>query len=132
MHEQDQMTPNERLQAFMKGEEMDRILAMPILVSISHRVSGITHREKRASAEKQAQSQIDCYKRFGMYNQDQLIGLEKGDTFESLYGVAVDIGTTTVVASLIDLGRGKKLRVKQPLMPRKTLVRMCSRASLMS
>ncbi|AET67210.1 putative metal-binding protein [Desulfosporosinus orientis DSM 765] len=44
-----------------------------------------------------------------VYNQDQLIGLEKGDTFESLYGVAVDIGTTTVVASLIDLRTGEEV-----------------------
>ena len=40
MHILDQMTPNERLQAFMIGNEMDRILAMPILLSIAHRVIG--------------------------------------------------------------------------------------------
>lgn len=84
MHEQDQMTPNERLQAFMKGEKMDRLLAIPVLVSISHRVSGITHREKRASAEKQAQSQIDCYKRYG---NDMMI-IEYG-----LHGIGTALGT---------------------------------------
>lgn len=46
MHKEDQMTPNERLQAFMTGEEMDRILAMPILVSVAHRVYGITHKKR--------------------------------------------------------------------------------------
>ncbi|AET67207.1 uroporphyrinogen-III decarboxylase [Desulfosporosinus orientis DSM 765] len=84
MHEQDQMTPNERLQAFMKGEKMDRLLAIPVLVSISHRVSGITHREKRDSAEKQAQSQIDCYKRYG---NDMMI-IEYG-----LHGIGTALGT---------------------------------------
>lgn len=45
----------------------------------------------------------------GVFNQDQLIGLEKGDTSELLYGVAVDIGTTTVVTSLINLRTGEEI-----------------------
>ena len=44
-----------------------------------------------------------------VFNQEQLIGIEKGDTCERLYGVAVDIGTTTVVASLIDLRTGDEI-----------------------
>jgi len=44
-----------------------------------------------------------------VFNQDQLIGLEKGDTREMLYGVAVDIGTTTVVTSLINLRTGEEI-----------------------
>ncbi|MHB8074737.1 ASKHA domain-containing protein [Desulfosporosinus fructosivorans] len=44
-----------------------------------------------------------------VFNQDQLIGLEKGDTSELLYGVAVDIGTTTVVTSLINLRTGEEI-----------------------
>lgn len=34
---------------------------------------------------------------------------EQGDTMSRLYGVAVDIGTTTVVATLVDLRTGKEL-----------------------
>jgi uncharacterized 2Fe-2S/4Fe-4S cluster protein (DUF4445 family) len=34
---------------------------------------------------------------------------ESGDTRDKLYGIAVDIGTTTVVASLVDLSNGKEL-----------------------
>ncbi|MCB8814675.1 ASKHA domain-containing protein [Desulfosporosinus shakirovi] len=45
----------------------------------------------------------------GIFNKDQLIGIEKGDTRERLYGVAVDIGTTTVVAALIDLRTGDEI-----------------------
>lgn len=44
-----------------------------------------------------------------VFNQDQLMGIEKGDTCEKLYGVAVDIGTTTVVASLINLRTGEEI-----------------------
>lgn len=47
-------------------------------------------------------------------NTDVLIGgelaaVEDGDTTDRLFGIAVDIGTTTVVASLIDLHDGKEL-----------------------
>lgn len=38
-----------------------------------------------------------------------LMNLEQGDTTEELYGVAVDIGTTTVVTSLVDMKTGKEL-----------------------
>ncbi|MCD6377517.1 MAG: DUF4445 domain-containing protein [Planctomycetes bacterium] len=36
-----------------------------------------------------------------------IIRIEQGDTTSSLYGVAVDVGTTTVVVSLVDLNTGK-------------------------
>ncbi len=39
----------------------------------------------------------------------EIIGIEKGDTRDRLYGLAVDIGTTTVVAGLIDLSSGQEL-----------------------
>ena len=38
-----------------------------------------------------------------------VIGVEAGDTTEKLYGVAIDIGTTTVVCALIDMLTGKEL-----------------------
>jgi len=44
-----------------------------------------------------------------VYDEDRLIGLECGDTTGDAYGVAVDIGTTTVVASLIDLKTGEEI-----------------------
>ncbi len=40
---------------------------------------------------------------------DRLLDVEPGDTTEELYGVAVDLGTTTVVASLVDLRTGREL-----------------------
>ena len=54
MHELDQMTPNQRLNAFMTGQAMDRMLAMPVIVSMSGDVCGMTHREKRSSPENEA------------------------------------------------------------------------------
>ncbi|MFU8819235.1 MAG: ASKHA domain-containing protein [Desulfurivibrio sp.] len=38
---------------------------------------------------------------------DRIIAVEPGDTTDKLYGLAVDIGTTTVCGVLIDLGNGK-------------------------
>jgi len=48
---------------------------------------------------------------------DRLIGLEDGDTIGEAYGVAVDIGTTTVVASLHRLTDGCELAVASALNP---------------
>lgn len=42
-------------------------------------------------------------------HNDTVIGVEAGDTTEILYGVAIDIGTTTVVCALIDMISGKEL-----------------------
>jgi len=39
----------------------------------------------------------------------EVTGIEPGDTRDRLYGLAVDIGTTTVVAGLIDLVSGREL-----------------------
>ena len=38
---------------------------------------------------------------------NQVIQIEEGNTTEKMYGVAVDIGTTTVVCTLIDMLTGK-------------------------
>jgi len=48
---------------------------------------------------------------------DKLIALEKGDTAERCYGVALDIGTTTVVGMLIDLITGKNVETAAAVNP---------------
>ncbi|UCD84931.1 MAG: DUF4445 domain-containing protein [Deltaproteobacteria bacterium] len=48
---------------------------------------------------------------------ERLIGLEEGDTRGRSFGLSLDIGTTTVVASLIDLNRGAVLGVASQLNP---------------
>ncbi len=65
MHKNDQMTPNERLAAFMTGSPMDRILAMPVVCSMSGMALGMTHKEKRSTALNEARAQAACYERFG-------------------------------------------------------------------
>ena len=40
--------------------------------------------------------------------KDEVVRIEEGDTTDTLYGVAIDIGTTTVVCSLIDIISGKE------------------------
>ncbi|MDI6782517.1 MAG: ASKHA domain-containing protein [bacterium] len=41
----------------------------------------------------------------------KIIALEAGDTSQQCYGIAFDIGTTTVVGTLLDLNTGKELAV---------------------
>ncbi|WP_353106802.1 uroporphyrinogen decarboxylase family protein [Acetoanaerobium noterae] len=84
MHKKDQMTPNERLGAFMTGKPMDRILAMPVACSMSGLALGMTHKEKRSSAVNEANAQIACYERFG----NDLAVVEYG-----LHGVGMALGS---------------------------------------
>jgi len=44
-------------------------------------------------------------------NEDEIIGIETGDKTDRNYGVAFDIGTTTVVGYLMDLNSGDQLAV---------------------
>jgi len=55
-----------------------------------------------------------------VYAGNRLIGLEGGDTQAETYGLAVDIGTTTVVVSLVDLHTGRELDSATALNPQKT------------
>ena len=86
MHKDDQMTPNERMEAFVKGKEFDRIPAMPFLDSIACRFAGMTHREKRLSAQNTALCQTISYEKLG---HDGL-SIEYG-----LHGIGVACGSKT-------------------------------------
>ncbi|MDR2355812.1 MAG: ASKHA domain-containing protein [Clostridiales Family XIII bacterium] len=46
-----------------------------------------------------------------------LRGVEAGDTREALYGVVADIGTTTLVAELVDLRSGKAIAARSSVNP---------------
>jgi len=50
-------------------------------------------------------------------NEDEIIGIETGDKSDKNYGVAFDIGTTTVVGYLMDLKTGKQLAVSSRTNP---------------
>jgi uncharacterized 2Fe-2S/4Fe-4S cluster protein (DUF4445 family) len=51
---------------------------------------------------------------------DDLVDVEGGDTTALRYGVAIDLGTTTVVATLMDLDTGAPLAVASALNPQQT------------
>lgn len=84
MHKNDKMLPIERLGAFMTGQEMDRMLAIPVTCSMSGKTCGMSHKEKRSSAENEAKAQIACYERFG----NDLLIAEYG-----LHGVGIALGS---------------------------------------
>lgn len=55
----------------------------------------------------------------GVFSDENLIAIEKGDTSDKIHGVAVDIGTTTVVTSLVDMISGKELASASVINPQK-------------
>ncbi|HZR54463.1 MAG TPA: ASKHA domain-containing protein [Streptosporangiaceae bacterium] len=55
------------------------------------------------------------YKVTAVVVDDVLIAVEPGDTTESRYGIAFDLGTTTVVATLLDLSTGAPVAVDSML-----------------
>ena len=54
-----------------------------------------------------------------VFNDEELIYLERNDTRDKIYGVAIDIGTTTVVTSLIDINSGEELSIESMINPQK-------------
>lgn len=52
-----------------------------------------------------------------VYANDKLIATEEGDTQSRMYGIALDIGTTTLAASLVDLQNGNILENSSVLNP---------------
>ena len=53
------------------------------------------------------------------FNNEELILLEKNDTTDKIYGVVIDIGTTTVVTSLVDMNSGEELSIESIINPQK-------------
>ena len=79
--------------------------------------------EDQTPFEEQIKNQIGVYPDFEhlvgltfepgemtvVLNGNDIIGIEQGDTTDSIYGVAVDIGTTTVVCALVDMINGNEI-----------------------
>ena len=55
------------------------------------------------------------FKVTAVISDDELIAVEPGDTSASRHGMAFDLGTTTVVATLLDLGTGTPVAVSSML-----------------
>lgn len=54
-----------------------------------------------------------------VFSNGEIIDLEIGNTVKDIYGIAIDIGTTTMVASLVDLSNGNEVDVESELNPQK-------------
>ncbi len=54
-----------------------------------------------------------------VYNDDEIIAVESGNTVSKQYGVAVDIGTTTIASYLYDLNTGKHLDTISAMNPQR-------------
>ena len=52
-----------------------------------------------------------------VYTDQTIAAIEEGDTRDRIFGLAVDIGTTTLVASLVDLAKGKEISSASSLNP---------------
>ncbi|MCD5390532.1 ASKHA domain-containing protein [candidate division NPL-UPA2 bacterium] len=52
-----------------------------------------------------------------VFSDTELISVEKGDTFKDNYGLAFDLGTTTVVGTLLDISSGQDLAVSARMNP---------------
>ena len=65
MHKDDQMTSRQRLEAFAKGEPIDRTPVMPFLSLIGPRLAGITLREMRNDPKQEAFFMVECYRILG-------------------------------------------------------------------
>jgi uncharacterized 2Fe-2S/4Fe-4S cluster protein (DUF4445 family) len=91
----DQAMDLERLQAAIEDIEfsvdLDVLKTMPTILRASH------------------------WKVTAVINDDVLIAIEPGDTTSLSYAVAFDLGTTTVVATLLDLATGTPVAVKSML-----------------
>ena len=57
----------------------------------------------------------DDWKVTAVVVDDLLIGVEPGDTTARIFGIAFDLGTTTVVATLLDLSTGTPVAVRSIL-----------------
>ena len=57
------------------------------------------------------------YRGTAVLSDHQLIDLEEGDTTRRCFGVAIDVGTTTVAASLLNLCNGQELAVVSRMNP---------------
>lgn len=59
------------------------------------------------------------YKVTAVIQRDEIIAIEGGDTQNQKYGVAIDIGTTTMVGVVIDLNTGEQVGIYSSLNPQK-------------
>jgi uncharacterized 2Fe-2S/4Fe-4S cluster protein (DUF4445 family) len=99
--------------------ELDLLRQLPEVLHSSMRVSLPTSQES-----KDQPSPVNCQPSTDLtatlfFYRDKLTGVEPGDTTASLFGMAVDIGTTTIAAYLFCLTTGERLATYSCLNPQK-------------
>ena len=100
----DQMTSNERMQAYFDGKEVDRLPAMPMIDSVGPRLVGKETRFKRLSAENQVYVQKTAYEMLGLDGLSIEYGLHGiGQACGTLLGDPVDTAPPVVKHVLDDL-----------------------------
>ncbi len=63
MYREDKMTPKERLNAFLTGSPMDRMLCMPIVTSYAAKITGDNVRDYQLNPNVMAKCHIEVYKK---------------------------------------------------------------------
>lgn len=102
------LTEPELGQKYFDAEVLARRLGCPV------------HHNLRAVRDLPGLLRANNFSLTAVLDQGRLLGIEPGDTTSSLYGVAVDIGTTTVAAKLLNLSEGSVLGVASSLNPQKS------------
>lgn len=80
-----------------------------------HAESAASHRIEASVRKEVVRDGEICYTK--IYIDDKAVSVEVGDTTTHSYGIALDIGTTTIVAALVDLSSGETLGSSSTLNP---------------
>ena len=103
-----------------KLETQHTILTEGTLPHFEYRPA-VTKRILTAGEAQQASKQLglsmdeQTHQWTGVYDQGEIFSIEPGDTTAWQYGLAVDIGTTTVVVTLVNLLTGEQLATESQL-----------------
>ncbi len=74
--------------------------------------------ERETELDSYIYKQYDTFRDItNIFGADQYLGFESGNTTNFNYGIVVDIGTTTLVTSLVNLNTGKEVAVTSALNP---------------
>ena len=64
MNTLDKMTPKERMQAFLQGKEVDRLLVSPLILNFASRSSNLKVREFCTNGKNMGEANIACFKKY--------------------------------------------------------------------
>jgi len=96
---------------FIKQENFKNVKSK----SYSEAIGKIIEKQKESTFSKNSLKEIspNLDEDFTVtFNKNEIIHIEKGNKIKEKYGLAIDIGTTTLAALLVDLNKGKTLAVE--------------------